>query len=99
MWEEYRQGSPDGYRYSRFCELYQPWRSKLDVVLWQEHKASEKMFVDWAGATIPVYDRHTGLPWQSALFVAALGASSYTWADATRDQQMESWLRAHVHAF
>src|SRR5436190_3801819 len=57
------------------------------------------MFVDWAGATIPVYDRHTGEVWQASLFVAALGASSYTWAEATRDQQMESWLRSHVHAF
>ena len=54
LWEEYRQANPDGYRYSRFCELYQRWRSKLDVVLRQEHKAGEKMFVDWAGATIPV---------------------------------------------
>ncbi len=58
LWEEYRQANPDGYRYSRFCELYQRWRSKLDVVLRQEHKAGEKMFVDWAGSTIPVYDRH-----------------------------------------
>ncbi len=99
LWEEYRQANPDGYRYSRFCELYQRWRSKLDVVLRQEHKAGEKMFVDWAGATIPVYDRHTGMAWQAALFVATLGASSYTWAEATRDQQMEAWLRAHVHAF
>ena len=99
LWEEYRQGNPEGYRYSRFCELYQRWRSKLDVVLRQEHKAGEKMFVDWAGATIPVYDRHTGLAWQSPLFVAALGASSYTFAEATRDQQMEAWLRGHVHAF
>ena len=99
LWEEYRQANPDGYRYSRFCELYQRWRSKLDVVLRQEHKAGEKMFVDWAGATIPIYDRHTGQAWQAPLFVAALGASSYTWAEATRDQQMESWLRAHVHAF
>ncbi len=48
LWEEYRQANPDGYRYSRFCELYQRWRSKLDVVLRQEHKAGEKMFVDWA---------------------------------------------------
>jgi len=94
LWEEYHQTQPDAYRYSRFCELYQRWRSKLDLVLRQEHKAGEKMFVDWAGATIPVWDRHTGVAWQSALFVAALGASSYTWAEATRDQQMESWLRA-----
>ena len=99
LWEEYRQGNPEGYRYSRFCELYQRWRSKLDVVLRQEHKAGEKMFVDWAGATIPVHDRHTGEVRQAPLFVAVLGASSYTWAEAMRDQQMESWLRAHVHAF
>jgi transposase len=78
LWEEYRQANSDGYRYSRFCELYQRWRSKLDVVLRQEHKAGEKMFVDWAGSTIPVYDRHTGTAWQAPLFVAALGASSYT---------------------
>jgi transposase len=99
LWEEYRQANPDGYRYSRFCELYQRWRSKLDVVLRQEHKAGEKMFVDWAGATIPVYDRHSGQAWQAPLFVATLGASSYTFAECTRDQQMESWLRMHVRAF
>ena len=58
LWEEYRQAHPDGYRYSRFCERYQHWRRKLDVVLRQEHKAGEKLFVDWAGATIPVYDTH-----------------------------------------
>jgi transposase len=69
------------------------------VVLRQEHKAGEKMFVDWAGATIPVYDRHSGQAWQAPLFVAALGASSYTFAECTRDQQMESWLRMHVRAF
>src|SRR5580658_4691823 len=89
----------DGYRHSRFCELYQRWRSKLDVVLRQEHKAGEKMFVDWAGATIPVHDRHSGQAWQAPLFVATLGASSYSFAECTRDQQMESWLRMHVHAF
>lgn len=99
LWEEYSAANPDGYRYSRFCYLYQRWRAKLDVVLRQEHKAGEKMFVDWAGTTIPVYDRHTGQAWQAPLFVAALGASSYTWAEATRDQQMEAWLACHVHAF
>jgi transposase len=99
LWEEYREANADGYQYSRFCELYQRWRSKLDVVLRQEHKAGEKVFVDWAGATIPVYDRETGVAWRAPLFVAALGASSYTWAEATRDQQMEAWLACHVHAF
>ena len=98
VWEEYRDANPDGYRYSRFCELYQRWRRKLDVVLRQEHKAGEKAFVDWAGSTMPIHDRDTGNVWQASLFVAALGASSYTWAEVTRDQQMESWLLAHVHA-
>ena len=98
IWEEYRDANQDGYGYSRFCELYQCWRRKLDVVLRQEHKAGEKAFVDWAGATMPIYDRDTGKVWQASLFVAALGASSYTWAEATRDQQMESWLLAHMHA-
>jgi transposase len=99
LWEEYREVNPEGYRYSRFCELYQRWRSKLDVVLRQEHKAGEKLFVDWAGATLPIQDRHTGRVWQAPLFVAALGASSYTFAEAGPDQQMESWLRMHARAF
>jgi transposase len=79
--------------------LYQRWRKKLDVVMRQEHKAGEKAFIDWAGSTIPIHDRASGAVRQASLFVAALGASSYTWAEATTDQQMESWLRAHMHAF
>ena len=98
LWDEYREANQEGYGYSRFCELYQRWHKKLDVVLRQQHKAGEKAFVDWAGATLPIYDRDTGNVWQAALFVAALGASSYTWAEVTRDQQMESWLLAHMHA-
>jgi hypothetical protein len=57
LWEEYRAANPDGYRYSRFCELYQRWRQRQDVVLRQEYKAGEKLFVDWAGPTIPIYSR------------------------------------------
>ena len=79
-WEEYREKNPEGYRYSRFCELYQQWRGKQDVVLRQEHKAGEKGFVDWAGATMPVQDPDTGTTWQASLFVMVLGASSYTYA-------------------
>ena len=98
LWEEYRQAHPDGYGYSRFCELYQRWRRKQDVVLRQEHKAGEKMFVDWAGATIPVHDPMTGQVCSASLFVAVLGASSYTYAEATRDQQLTAWVQAHIHA-
>ena len=98
MWEEYRQAHPEGYRYSWFCERYQHWRRHLDVVLRQEYKAGEKMFVDWAGATIPVYDATTGQAWPASLFVSVLGASSYTYAEATRDQQLQAWIQAHIHA-
>ena len=97
-WEEYRQQHPDGYRYSYFCELYQQWRRKQDVVLRQQHKAGEKMFVDWAGATIPIHDRHNGQARPASLFVAVVGASSYTYAEATLDQQMGAWVGAHIHA-
>jgi transposase len=98
LWEEYRDADQDGYGYSRYCELYQRWRKKLDVVLRQEHRAGEKAFVDWAGTTMPIHDRESDDVWQASLFIAALGASSYTWAEVTRDQQMESWLLAHIHA-
>jgi transposase len=98
LWQEYRQAHPQGYRYSWFCERYQHWRRHLDVVLRQEHKAGEKMFVDWAAATIPVYDARTGEAWPASLFVSVLGASSYTYTEATRDQQLEAWIQAHIHA-
>jgi transposase len=78
LWDEYRDTSQDGYGYSRFCELYQRWRKKLDVVLRQQHKAGEKAFVDWAGATMPICDRDTGAVWQASLFVAALRAGGAT---------------------
>ena len=70
VWEEYQQDHPHGYRYSWFCERYQQWRQQLDVLLRQEHKAGEKMYVDWAGATIPIYDRASGEARPACLFVA-----------------------------
>jgi len=99
LWEEYRAINPNGYRYSRYCEIYQHWRKKQNVVMRQQHTPGEKAFIDWAGATIPIYDRHSAAVRQASLFVASLGASSYTYAEVTRDQQMESWIRAHEHAF
>src|SRR5947208_5411327 len=60
LWEEYRAGHPDGYGYSRFCHHYQRWKRERDLVLRQEHRPGEKLFVDWAGATIPIYDPQTG---------------------------------------
>ena len=69
------------------------------MVLRQEHKPSEKSFVDWAGATIPMQDPDTGGTWQASLFVTVLGASSHTYAEATCDQQLSAWIASHIHAF
>jgi transposase len=98
-WEEYRQAYRDGYAYSRFCELYQQWRQRLDVVLRQEHKAGEKLFVDYAGDTIPIHDPQGGPERQAAIFVAVLGASNYTYAEATASQELENWIGSHIRAF
>ena len=99
LWEEYRQSTPDGYSYSRFCELYHEWARKLDVVLRQEHRAGEKMFVDYAGVKIPVYDRRTNeLACEASIFVAVLGASSYTFAEATHSQELRCWIGSHIRA-
>jgi transposase len=77
LWEEYRATQPEGYQYSYFCELYRKWKSTQGVVLRQEHRAGEKLFVDWAGATVPLYAAGTGeITERASLFVAALGASS-----------------------
>ena len=73
LWEEYRATQPDGYGYSRFCELYQRWLRKQEVVLRQEHRAGEKLFVDYAGQTVPVQDPVTGEIREAELFVAVLG--------------------------
>lgn len=99
LWEEYREIHPSGYSYSRFCELHEIWRRQQNVVLRQEHRAGEKTFVDWVGPTIPVYDRETGDCQSASLFVAVLGASSYTFAYATPSQEMPHWIGCHVRAF
>lgn len=73
VWQEGRESNPEGYGYSRFCDLYRRWLKKLDLVLRQEHRAGEKMFVDYAGATIPIHNPETGEAHPTAVFVAVLG--------------------------
>jgi transposase len=99
LWEEYRDFHPDGYRYSRFCELYQRWRKRQEVVLRQHHRAGEKLFVDYAGRTIPVQYPAGGAPREAQLFVAVLGASNYTFAEATWTQGLRDWIGSHIRAF
>jgi transposase len=99
LWLEYKKGNPEGYQYSQFCELYRKWLDKLDVCLRQEYRAGEKLFVDYAGQTLPLHDPLTGQTQEAYLFVATLGASNYTFAEATLTQDLPSWIQSHVHAF
>ena len=88
VWQEYKAAHPGGLQYSWFCDQYRAWASKLDVVMRQEHRAGEKLFVDYAGRTVAVVDRHTGELRQAQVFVAVLGASNYTFAEATWTQAL-----------
>jgi transposase len=99
LWYEYKEAHPEGYQYSQFCNLYRRWAQKLDVTLRQEHRAGEKMFVDYAGQTVPVVNPSTGELIQAHIFIAALGASNYTYAEATAAEDLPSWIQAHIHAF
>lgn len=99
LWEEYRHQHPDGYQYSQFCELYRRWLSTIEVWMRQEHRAGEKMFVDYSGDGIPWVDLKTGEVHEAALFVAVLGASNYTFVEATRTQQLSDWIQCQIHAF
>jgi transposase len=99
LWLEYKAVHPDGYQYSRFCELYHAWKDTLDPVLRQEYKAGEKIFVDYAGQTVPVVDPETGEIRQAQIFVGVLGASNFTFAEATWTQSLPDWTASHVRMF
>jgi transposase len=98
LWYEYKQVNPDGYQYSQFCKRYHQWTDKLDACLRQTYRAGEKLFVDYAGQTIPITDSLTGTIRDAYLFVATLGASNYTFAWASFSQDLPSWISAHVRA-
>jgi transposase len=99
LWEEYRAVHPNGYGYSRFCELYTRWEGKLSPVMRQRHPAGERLFVDYAGATMDVVCPQTGEVRTAQLFVATLGASSYTYVEASWTQSLPDWISSHVRAF
>jgi transposase len=100
LWEEYIASEPDGYRYSRFCDLYRAWERRLSVTMRQSHAAGDKLFVDYAGDGIAVViDRLTGKRRTAQIFVAVLGASNLTYAQATWTQGLADWISGHVGAF
>jgi transposase len=99
LWQEYRAANPDGYQYSWFCEHFRAWQGRLDVVMRQDHRAGEKLFVDYAGQTVSVIDASTGEIREAQIFVAVLGASNYTYAEATWTQSLPDWIGAHTRCF
>jgi transposase len=98
LWEEYRAERGDGYGYSRFCDLYRDWRSTISPTMRQTHGPAEKLFVDFAGDTMAVFDTATGAERRAQIFVAVLGASNYTFAQARWTQALPDWIGAHVDA-
>jgi transposase len=98
LWLEYRQEHPNGYGYSQFCHRYRQWKQQLNPTMRQKHKAGEKLFVDYAGQTVSVVDPQTGEIRAAQVFVATLGASNYTYAQAHWSQSLPNWIAAHVGA-
>ena len=99
LWHEYKAVQPTGLQYSQFCIHYRRWAQTLDVCLRQEHRAGEKLFVDYAGQPAWLTDPATGTRTPVPLFVAVLGASNYTYAEATRAADLPAWIGSHVRAF
>ena len=99
LWEEYRAVQPDGYGYSRFCELFRGFERRLAPSMRQDHHAGDKVFVDYSGKKIPITDPHTGEVREAEIFVAVLGASNFTYAEATWSQSLPDWIGAHVRMF
>ena len=99
LWQEYRAANSDGFEYSWYCQNYAEWRGRLQLVMRQSHKLGEKVFVDYAGDTIPVYCSATGEVRQAKLFVGVLGGSSYTYVEAGWGEDLTSWTTAPARMF
>jgi len=99
LWEEYRAEHVEGYSYSRFCDLYREWCETISPTMRQAHGPAEKLFVDFAGDTVPVFDAATGAQRRAHIFVAVLGASNYTYAEARWSEGVADWIGAHVNSF
>lgn len=99
LWFEYKAVHADGYQYTQFCEYYHRWRKRLDPVMRQVHKAGEKVFVDYAGQTVPVVDPKTGEVREAQIFVGTLGASNYIYTEATWTQSLPDWIGSHVRMY
>ncbi len=99
LWLEYKKDYPEGIMYSQFCDKYRHWVKKTNITMPQVHNAGEKSFVDWAGDTFEIIDIETGEIKKAYVFIAALGASSYCYAEAFFSQDLSAWITGHVNSF
>lgn len=99
LWEEYKDLNPEGYQSTQFYERYNNWKQTISPWMRQNHKPGDKLFVDYAGQTVPIYSQQTGKIRQAQIFVAVLGMSNYTYAEATWDQTLPNWIGSHMNAF
>jgi len=99
LWEEYRESEPEGYGYSRFCDLFRSFERHLSPVMRQHHVAGDKVFVDFSGKRLEVIDPTSGMVRPAEIFVGVLGASSYTYAEAVWTQTLPDWIGAHSRMF
>ncbi len=98
LWEEYRAANPTGYGYTQFTVLYAEWRKRLHPTMRQVHRAGEKLFLDYSGKTVSIVDAATGEVREAQVFVATLGASNYTYAEATWTQTLPDWTSSTARA-
>lgn len=98
LWIEYKSEHPVGYQYTQFCEYYQRWRGKLDYCMRQEHRAGEKVFIDYSDG-LSIVDPSTGELIPTQLFLAVWGTSNYTYAEASLSQTLPNWICSHIRAF
>lgn len=100
LWEEYHAAQGErAYRYSQFCWHYQHFCSRLARSMRQVHRAGEKLFIDYSGKTVPVINAVTGEIIQAEIFIAAMGASKYTYAEASWTQSLPDWIASHIRMF
>ena len=99
LWQEYREKYPEGYRYTQYCEHYRRWRIQVEPSMRRVRTGGEELEVDYAGMTMPVIDPESGETREASIFVATLGASGYTYAEAQYSQELEHWICGHVRAF
>ena len=99
LWDEYRGQHPDGYGYSAFCLHYRRWAERLSPVMRQRHVAGERMFVDYSGTRMSVIDPTSGAARSAEIFIAVMGASNLTYAEASWTQALPDWIGAHTRVF